>query len=196
MSTIIQQGLTWCTSASSTVDGSCCPTRDVFQARLDSYYRALSSAGRVEAPALLIAIVGEVGNNAFDHNLGQWRDQPGCWFAHEHAAGIEWVALADRGQGILASLHRVDAALKTHQTALEAAFERQLSGRAPEQRGNGLKFVRRIINGHAQRGLGCLSGDGLVIFGGQARAVQTTLTPSNQSLPYHGTVTIIAWGTT
>ncbi|MBI4236838.1 MAG: hypothetical protein HY696_00295 [Deltaproteobacteria bacterium] len=195
MHDVIQQGLDWYLSPTSTAEVDCCPTRDVFQARLDSYYRSLQHAQQIEAAALLIATIGEIGNNAFDHNLGQWRDQPGCWFAHTHDADIEWIVLADRGQGILASLHRVDPTLNTHQAALEAAFERQISGRAPEQRGNGLKFVRRIISGHAQRGLSCMSGDGLLSFGEQTSVLQAALQSTDQSTAHTGTLTMIAWGT-
>ena len=50
------------------------------------------------------------------------------------------VVLADFGRGIRASLKSVFNA-KSDQEAVEIAFTKQLSGRAPEQRGNGLKFV-------------------------------------------------------
>jgi hypothetical protein len=43
--------------------------------------------------------------------------------------------------------------LADHQEALTIAFERIVSGRRPERRGNGLKFVRSVIHAHADRGL-------------------------------------------
>ena len=43
---------------------------------------------------------------------------------------------------------------------MRMAFEERISGRAPEQRGNGLKFVRKGIDGEKQR-LFCLSGDAI-----------------------------------
>ena len=58
-----------------------------------------------------------------------------------------WLAivLADRGQGILKTLKRVKSELKNHEEALRVAFTEFISGRMPEARGNGLKFVREVI---------------------------------------------------
>jgi len=94
---------------------------------------------------LTISVVGEIGNNCFDHNLGHWKDVPGCWFETQITGGLLWVCIADRGQGVLKSLARTDPALRDDQAALIAAFERNISGRAPEHRGNGLKFVKNVI---------------------------------------------------
>ena len=55
------------------------------------------------------------------------------------------VVLADRGQGILATLKRAEPELKNHQDALLTAFTKVISGRAPEYRGNGLKFVKDVV---------------------------------------------------
>ena len=84
-----------------------------------------------------------IGNNAFDHNLGSWRDVPGIYFdldVQEKA-----VVIADRGQGVRATLSRIEPTLENDRQALEIAFTRQISGRSPEQRGNGLKFVKSVI---------------------------------------------------
>jgi hypothetical protein len=128
------------------------------------------SASKSEADsALLTAVAGEIGHNCFDHNLGQWRDEPGCWFdwgSISCANGTAlWILVADRGQGIRASLERVDPSLGTDQQALDAAFSRILSGRSPEKRGNGLKFVKQIVNGNSRRGLLFLSGRGRMVLG-------------------------------
>jgi len=48
------------------------------------------------------------------------------------------------------------------------AFVKVVSGRQPERSGNGLKFVRRVVNGSAERGLVAVSGRGRVAFGGLA----------------------------
>ena len=53
--------------------------------------------------------------------------------------------MADRGQGILATLKKVRPELRNHQDALTMAFTEMVSGRAPEYRGNGLKFVRDVV---------------------------------------------------
>jgi len=55
------------------------------------------------------------------------------------------VVLADRGQGILTTLKRVRPWLVNSNEAIRVAFTEMVSGRYPETRGNGLKFVRSII---------------------------------------------------
>lgn len=61
-----------------------CPTRDVFQARLDRFIVALEKDARFQdTSSLLGAVMGEIGNNAFDHNLGNWKDTPGVYFTHD-----------------------------------------------------------------------------------------------------------------
>jgi hypothetical protein len=159
----------WATQpGGSTPPDAIAPTRDVFRARLDRFYReAVQASWRESDSALLTAAIGEIGNNCFDHNLGQWRDAPGCWF--EWGAfpdkPVWWILIADRGQGIRASLGRVDPSIKTDQQALDVAFTKILSGRSPEKRGNGLKFVRNIVNGDSPRGLLFLSGEGRIVLG-------------------------------
>jgi hypothetical protein len=87
-------------------------------------------------------VAGEIGNNSFDHNLGNWPDVPGVFFGYDVIKRT--VVLADRGLGILATLGRVKPDLKNHTEALTTAFTEVISGRAPEERGNGLKFVRKV----------------------------------------------------
>ena len=53
--------------------------------------------------------------------------------------------LADRGQGILKTLKRVRPNLKNDKQALKTAFTEIITARAPEERGNGLKFVKNIV---------------------------------------------------
>jgi hypothetical protein len=95
---------------------------------------------------LLSAIVGEIGNNSFDHNLGSWKDIPGIFFGYSFPDNGEWlVVLADRGQGILKTLRHARPSLANDLDALKVAFTEKLSGRAPEDRGNGLKFVKNGV---------------------------------------------------
>jgi hypothetical protein len=91
---------------------------------------------------LAISVAGEIGNNTFDHNLGQWRDVHVFWFECQVTGGRLWMVLADRGQGIFQSLAGVHPGITDEEEALKAAFEKVISGRGPEQRGNGIKFVR------------------------------------------------------
>src|SRR3989344_8894406 len=120
-----------------------CQTRDVFQARLEKLQSAISEIAPIETVSLITAVAGEIGNNSFDHNLGNWPDIPGIFFSY--AMRNRKVALADRGQGILTTLKRVRSELANSSEALKMAFTETVSGRYPETRGNGLKFVRSII---------------------------------------------------
>jgi hypothetical protein len=121
-----------------------CPNISVFQARLTRLEKELSKVKRLSKIFPLIsAITGEIGNNSFDHNLGNWPDVLGIFFAWDLEKGI--IVLADRGQGILSTLKRVKIDLANHQDALRIAFTQVISGRAPEYRGNGLKFVKDVV---------------------------------------------------
>ena len=86
-----------------------------------------------------------MGNNSFDHNLGNWPDVMGVFFAYTIADGKVEMFLADRGQGVLKTLRRVKPELKNDVEALQIAFTERISGRAPENRGNGLKFVKESV---------------------------------------------------
>lgn len=120
-----------------------CQTRDVFQARLEKIQTVLSRKVTLDTVSLICAIAGEIGNNSFDHNLGNWPDIPGIFFSYD--VKNSRIILADRGQGILATLKRVKPGLITAGMALKVAFTETISGRMPEARGNGLKFVRAVI---------------------------------------------------
>ena len=112
-----------------------CSTRDIFQARLDSFIARTQQY-------LISAIIGEIGSNTFDHNWDYEKGYPrGVYF---NSDDINCLILADYGRGIKKSL----AAVRNCESDLEAlkvAFTEQISGRAPEQRGNGLKFVLESV---------------------------------------------------
>lgn len=120
-----------------------CQTRDVFQGRLERLQRILKDKVSESAVSLLSAVAGEIGNNSFDHNLGNWPDVIGIYFSFD--LRNKNIVLADRGQGILATLTRVRPGLTNATEALRVAFTETVSGRLPEARGNGLKFVRAVI---------------------------------------------------
>ena len=71
------------------------------------------------------------------------------------------IVLADRGQGVRATLRRVRPELETDKEALYVAFTEIVSGRSPEKRGNGLKVVRRVAE-NGPIGLEYRSGLGIV----------------------------------
>lgn len=120
-----------------------CQTHDIFRARLDTMSVILGQDSNIkDITSLIVAVTGEIGNNSFDHNFGNWPDVPGIFFNYNTDKRI--IVLADRGLGIRATLLRVRPDLKDDINALTVAFTERVSGRAPEQRGNGLKFVHDI----------------------------------------------------
>lgn len=121
-----------------------CPDSSVFQARLSRMENELGKIKELNAIfPLITAVAGEIGNNSFDHNLGNWPDIPGIFFAYDLNKKI--IVLVDRGQGILATLKKVEPKLANHRDALYMAFTKIISARAPESRGNGLKFVKEVV---------------------------------------------------
>jgi excisionase family DNA binding protein len=117
-----------------------CPTRPVFEAR-NAVMEKLLKKEIGEAYSIISSSVGEIGNNSFDHNVGKWPDTPGIFFGYDFKR--RQIILADRGQGIRKTLQHVVATPLNHQEALTLAFTEVITGRAPEKRGNGLKYVRR-----------------------------------------------------
>ena len=77
------------------------------------------------------------------HNVGNWPDVHGIFFAYDINKRV--IVLADRGQGVKKTLSRVRPNIQTDIEALHIAFTEIVSGREPEKRGNGLKVVRHII---------------------------------------------------
>ena len=131
-------------------------TRDIFTARLQSYI--LESKKYLEA-----AIIGEIGNNTFDHNFEFRANYPRGVYCNT-AYKQKYVVLADYGMGVRQSLQRVLPSITSDKEAVETAFTKRISGRSLEQRGNGLKFVSDSIkqnNWHLyfQSGFGSCSVD-------------------------------------
>ncbi|MBI4426373.1 MAG: MerR family DNA-binding transcriptional regulator [Candidatus Kerfeldbacteria bacterium] len=123
-----------------------CQTSSIFQARLSSFETGLQRIPDLKAGerfSLVVSMVGEIGDNAYAHNLGNWPDIPGVFFAAD--LNRRQVVVADRGLGVLITLRRVKPELRDDAEALRVAFTETISARAPERRGNGLKYVRRLI---------------------------------------------------
>ncbi|KKS97490.1 MAG: hypothetical protein UV73_C0008G0010 [Candidatus Gottesmanbacteria bacterium GW2011_GWA2_43_14] len=140
---IYGQALSWVSkpTASSLPKEIYCQTRDIFLARLQSFAERLEIKIGTDA-YLVAAVAGEIGNNSFDHNLGNWPDLPGICFA----SSPNRVVLADRGQGILKTIRNVRPQVKNDARALKVAFTEVVSGRYGEKRGNGLKFVSSVVS--------------------------------------------------
>jgi hypothetical protein len=121
--------------------------RDIFQEKIiEMTQNFLGEAVLSEKDIYIIsAIVGEIGNNSFDHNIGNWPMERGIIFGYiSNEDGLQ-IFIADNGQGILKTLKSVRPNLENDEQALKVAFTEVVSGRAPEARGNGLKFVRQNI---------------------------------------------------
>jgi len=122
-----------------------CQNSGVFQARVTKMGDLMiKNKDTKDLFSLLTSISGEIGNNSYDHNLGQWPDTSGIFFGYD--LNKKQIVLADRGVGILQTLKRVKPELKDHEQALKVAFTEIISGREPEARGNGLKYVRSVIS--------------------------------------------------
>lgn len=144
-----------------------CQTRDIVQSKVESLRTALVKEGWNEAQAALItAVIGELTSNAFDHNLGKWIDVPGCWFEYTIEEDRLEVTIADRGQGVRSSLERVRPGIDDLQ-ALQIAFVEHVTGRAPEKRGNGLKFVMNAIKGLGEVQFSFYSGNAMLSYSSQ-----------------------------
>jgi len=140
-------GLAWASSAQppQIPQEYYCERQDRFTSRLEKMAIQLLHDGAVgrDMASLLTAVSGEIGDNSFMHNVGNWPDAQGIFFAYD--IGKRIIVLADRGQGVRATLLRVRPQIATDTEALRIAFTEIVSGRAPEKRGNGLKVVRRIV---------------------------------------------------
>lgn len=163
-----------------------CPDSLVFKARLGRLEKDLSKIDELKNIfPLITAIVGEVGNNSYDHNLGNWPDIRGIFFAYD--LNKKQVALADRGQGILKTLKKVKPSLNSDEEALEVAFTEIISSRMPEARGNGLKFVRQVVSENDSFSIEFYSG-GAKLFIKQG---SEDLNIKNSDINYPGCVSLI-----
>lgn len=127
-----------------------CSDSAVFQSRLGTLEKLLQGLRGVEADfSLITSVVGEIGNNSFDHNIGSWPDVRGILFAYDLKK--RQIVLADRGLGILATLKRARPTLADDAEALKVAFTEKITGRINESRGNGLKYVKLVITGQTEK---------------------------------------------
>jgi len=137
-----------------------CQTSDRFKTRHERLTHEMEADPSLQKTASLItSAAGEIGNNSFDHNLGNWSDIQGTFFAYD--LGKRVIVLADRGVGVLATLRKIRPGLRTDADALKVAFTEIITGRAPEHRGNGLKYVKDALT-NAGADLSFQSGDSVL----------------------------------
>ena len=121
-----------------------CQTSATFLAKLTKLQNKLAEISELKNIfPLIVAMTGEIGDNSFAHNIGNWPDVPGIFFGYD--LDKKEIVLADRGRGIFETLKRVRPKLESDEQALKVAFSEIISGRAPEARGNGLKFVKNVV---------------------------------------------------
>lgn len=164
-----------------------CQNSGVFQVRMTKMEGSLANNKNTKNLFSLIAsISGEIGNNSYDHNLGQWPDIPGIFFGYD--LNKKQIVLADRGLGILETLKRVKPELNTHKEALKTAFTEIISGRKPESRGNGLKYVKSVISKNPIN-LVFQTGDAKLILNGGSADLNIESAKEN----IRGCIALISW---
>ena len=140
-------GLAWAISSipPDLPSDSYCERQDRFTSRVSKMGYELQKDKNVspELASLITLVVGEIGDNSFAHNVGNWPDIPGIFYSYD--LGKRIIVLADRGRGVKTTLQQVRPSIVSDTEALTIAFNEIISGRNPEKRGNGLKVVRNII---------------------------------------------------
>lgn len=120
-------------------------SRDEFQARLGKFLRVFESFGLDENEARLVtALVGELGNNVFDHNQFHWPlDITGCFTIAQNYPKLKMVefAISDTGIGFLGTLKGKFPDLKDDVSAIKFGLEGN-SGWFEGKRGNGLINIK------------------------------------------------------
>ncbi len=61
-----------------------CSNSGVFQGKLAQMQDLLAEVKELSSIfPLIVSVAGEIGNNSFDHNLGNWPDSPGVFFGYD-----------------------------------------------------------------------------------------------------------------
>lgn len=164
-----------------------CSTSDRFKTRHERMTHEMDAIPSLQKTSSLISsAAGEIGNNSFDHNLGNWPDIGGTFFAYD--LGKRVIVLADRGVGVLATLRRIRPSLKTDEEALQVAFTEFITGRAPEHRGNGLKYVKDALT-KSGADLSFQSGDSIL----EIRKGKPGLNIKKAEVPIRGSLSLIEY---
>lgn len=139
--------------------------RDEFSARLGRFISIFKNFGLAENDARLITgIVGELGNNVFDHNALNWpTDISGCFIAAQNYPNkkILEFTVGDTGTGFLGSLNARFPDLKNDVEAILWGLAGN-TGRINEKRGNGLKTIQSWTINNFRGNIYIHSGNGLV----------------------------------
>ncbi len=184
----IEEIIKWLSTGhkSQFIEEQFCRSRSEFNGRLFSYENTLKVRFSEDCLYLITSSFGEIGNNCFDHNLGHWSDEPGCLFIRNES----YCLIVDRGQGIKSSLSKVYHLQPQDESYVSVAFSKVITGRAPEKRGNGLKFSKRSLS-KCNLNLFCLSNSEQIYFGANEKENQNPFL--NSQLSFQGTLTYIFW---
>ncbi|MBD3366044.1 hypothetical protein GF360_01735 [candidate division WWE3 bacterium] len=143
-----------------------CPTSDVFNARLGNFYQIYQNWGiKKDDASRITALLGELGNNVFDHNLGMWpTGNIGCiiFGKNDPKQKMLEIVVMDFGVGFKKSLSSVFPKIKDDLAAIEKGLQ-GISGRVGETRGNGLKLIQKWTLNNFSGNLVIHSGAGLAI---------------------------------
>ena len=143
-----------------------CIYRDEFNARLDRFITMFKTFGLSESDAQrATAVVGELGNNVFDHNLGNWPTTiSGCIIAAQHYPKTNTIEIAvgDPGIGFYGSLKTAFPNINSDIEAIKLGLAGN-TGRVGEIRGNGLKLIQQWTLQNFSGTVMIHSGSGLVI---------------------------------
>lgn len=167
-----------------------CRTKDEFDGRLYRFPEIFRSFGMDDNPArIMTAIVGELGNNVFDHNLGNWpSDITGCIILAQRYGGTRsrlHVIVADFGAGFLTSLQSAYPELRNDVEAIQKGLK-GYTGRIGEKRGNGLTTIQSwtidkfhgTLSIHSGAGLASVDADGVdtrTVFGIRGTIAQLSI---------------------
>ena len=111
------------------------------------------------------AVIGELGNNVFDHNLGNWPTPiVGAIIAGQNYPAYKKIeiTIGDPGVGFYESLTKAFPDIKSDTDAIKKGLEGN-TGRVGEQRGNGLKLIQEWTINNFSGQVMIHSGDGLAI---------------------------------
>jgi hypothetical protein len=143
-----------------------CHYGDEFNTTLGRFIKMFQNFGLSEQDArLATGVVGELGNNVFDHNSFSWPTQiVGSFIAAQSypASKCIEVAVGDPGVGFKGSLITAFPELKTDKEAIMKGLAGN-SGRVGEVRGNGLRLIQQWTINNFTGEVMIHSGDGLVV---------------------------------
>jgi hypothetical protein len=144
-----------------------CSYRDEFNSRLERFAKIFINFGLGENQArLVVALIGELGNNVFDHNALNWpTDVSGCFLTAQNYPLKNFIefAIGDPGIGFLGSLKANYPEINDDISAIKQGLAGK-TGRINERRGNGLQFVQRWTLTNFRGKVAIHSGEGLIII--------------------------------